>query len=124
MTGHINPLTTLDGRSIDARHVNALFGFPGGKKVPALFTGVSFYQGHSITCLPSQPDRKHRMMTLCPVCGKWLTVGCLRQHMKRMHGPRVRPAAEIAYWEDLRAKANAARLFCERRARAYEGAAS
>ncbi len=66
---------------ITAPMVNALFGFPNGKKVPANFSDVIVYNDCRIFCFPSQPNRKHRMMTRCPICSKWLTVGCLNQHM-------------------------------------------
>lgn len=99
---HRNPLTTIAGRALNAATVNRLFGF---KKIPAWFTGSAHYNGHRIVCLPSQPNRKHRMMTRCPDCWKWLTVGCLPQHMRKMHGPRIEPEAELAYWADRRAAA-------------------
>ncbi len=66
---------------ITAPMVNALFGFPSGKKVPAYFAAVREFNGAFIQCLPSQPKRKHRMMTWCLICNKFLTVGCLNQHM-------------------------------------------
>ncbi len=67
---------------LNARAVNALFGFE--HKVPADFLGVVVYNGHKIWCLKSSPPG-HRMMTNCPICDKWLTVGCLPQHMRTMH---------------------------------------
>ncbi len=72
-------------RPLDARFVNALFGFPNGKKVPADFCARRIFNGQMITCLESQPNRKHRMMTDCPYCGKTLTVGCFPQHLRTMH---------------------------------------
>ena len=63
---------------ITASQVNALFGFT---KVPALFHGVTELNGRIIFCKVSQPNRKHRMFTYCPVCEKEVTVGCLNQHM-------------------------------------------
>jgi hypothetical protein len=109
IVGHHNPLTRIDGFAPNAHEINALFGFHSGMKIPAFFTGSAHYNGHRIVCLPSQPDRKHRMMTRCPDCWKKLTVGCLRQHMKAIHGPRIKPYDEIAYWAERRAKADAAR---------------
>jgi hypothetical protein len=109
---HHNPLTNIAGRPLDATAVNRLFGF---NKVPAEFSGSTEYNGHAIFCWPSQPNRKHRMMTTCPECGKWLTVGCLPQHMRKMHGPRIKPEAELAYWAERRAAA--AEAEAERRER-------
>ena len=76
---NLNPLINIKGYPVRAGMINALFGF---KKVPADFSGTTFYNCHKIHCLVSQPNRKHRMMTHCPVCQKWVTVGCLNQHMK------------------------------------------
>ena len=68
---------------LDAKQVNTLFGFR--YKVPIDFSGCITYKGHTIICLPSQPDRKHRMFTHCPLCNTCLTVGCLPQHMRYSH---------------------------------------
>ena len=99
---HLNPLTNIAGRPLDATACNRLFGF---NKVPAYFCGITEYNGHTILCLTSQPNRKHRMKTTCPDCGKWLTVGCLPQHMRKMHVPRIKPEAELTYWAERRAAA-------------------
>ncbi len=109
---HHNPLTNIAGRPLDATAVNRLFGF---KKVPADFTGRAYYNGHLITCMKSQVGRKHRMKTRCPVCRKFLTVGCLPQHMRKMHGPRIKPEGELSYWAERRAAA--AKIEAERRER-------
>ncbi len=85
LTGHRFPDISKFTRPLDAWMVNTLFGFPNGKKVPASFSGCRIFNGQMITCLVSQPNRKHRMMTDCPYCGKTLTVGCFPQHLRTMH---------------------------------------
>lgn len=81
---------------LDARHTNALFGFPDGKKVPADFQGNTSFNGHTIMCLRSRPGR-HRMFTHCPCCRKWFTVGCLPQHMRTMHSKFVWQPGDVVY---------------------------
>lgn len=93
MTHSKNPLTfkmphwpaDKPGWPMNAGMINAEFGFPDGKRVPANFSDVRFINGHLIWCLQSQPNRKHRMRTRCPICNKVLTPGCLDQHMRKIH---------------------------------------
>lgn len=76
------------GWAATCRDVMRFLGIQGSR-LPAEGLGASYVQGIWVWVEPQRPlapgQRKrsaHRIMALCPVCGKTVPVGRLRQHSK------------------------------------------